>query len=110
MDSATASLLATSRRPARFAVMRQRWDDLFFYHWRGAPADVQASLPAGLTVDTFAGQVHHQPNALQRAEVQVWSEAPLAWNGFPSSGRAPDFAHACRGVTIEAFGLTPADA
>lgn len=246
MDSATENLLATGRRPARSVVMRQRWDDLFFYHWRCAPHDVQAILPAGLVVDTFAGeahiaivgfkmnavrpaglpalpwlsffgelnvrvyvrtatgepgvfflsldcdrapavwlartcfalnyqyaeishradgrgftlrcqrrgaptaahfaweprglaapavpgtlefhlterylfftekkgrllrgQVHHQPYNLQRAEVTAWSEAPLAWNGFPTSGRPPDLAHACRGVAIEAFSLTPAHA
>ncbi len=40
------------RRPL---VMYQRWESLLFLHWRVAPARVQATLPEGLTVDTFGG-------------------------------------------------------
>ena len=35
--------------------MAMRWVDLLFMHWRLPRADVQALLPAGLVVDTFAG-------------------------------------------------------
>lgn len=56
------------------------------------------------------GQVHHAPYPLQSAEVLAWSEAPVAWDGFPTSHRPPDLAHASRGVSIEAFGLLPAHA
>jgi hypothetical protein len=38
--------------------MRQRWDDLFFLHWEYAAEAIQSRLPAGLTVDTFAGKAH----------------------------------------------------
>ncbi len=40
------------RRPL---VMYQRWESLLFLHWRVAPSRVQATLPEGLTVDTFGG-------------------------------------------------------
>lgn len=35
--------------------MRQRWTQLTFLHWRFDPADVQALLPAGLSVETYDG-------------------------------------------------------
>lgn len=35
--------------------MLQRWESLAFLHWRWDPADIQRTLPAGLTVDTFQG-------------------------------------------------------
>ncbi|HEY0790098.1 MAG TPA: DUF2071 domain-containing protein [Chthoniobacterales bacterium] len=35
--------------------MRQRWRDLLFLHWRWNAAEVQGTLPAGLTVDTWDG-------------------------------------------------------
>lgn len=43
-------------RPDGRPVMYQRWSDLLFLHWRWDPAEIQASLPAGLTVDTHAGE------------------------------------------------------
>ena len=56
------------------------------------------------------GQVHHAPYLLQPAEVLAWSEAPVAWDGFPVTHRPPDLAHASPGVAIEAFALVPAHA
>lgn len=38
------------------SVMVQRWSDLVFLHWSYPPEEVQARLPAGLTVDTFDGR------------------------------------------------------
>ncbi len=37
-------------------VMRMRWSELLFAHWPVAPQQIAAQLPAGLSVDTFAGQ------------------------------------------------------
>ncbi|MEO1237677.1 MAG: DUF2071 domain-containing protein [Planctomycetota bacterium] len=36
--------------------MRQRWRDLLFLHWSVLPEVIQATLPEGLTVDTFDGE------------------------------------------------------
>ena len=41
--------------PVRTAVMRQRWVDLAYVHWRYDPGVVQQLLPNGLEVDTFDG-------------------------------------------------------
>src|SRR5215217_2870410 len=40
-------------RPAGAVVMLQRWEHLLFLHWKYDPADVQATLPPGLTVDRW---------------------------------------------------------
>ena len=39
----------------RHTSLTQQWQRLTFVHWRYDPADVQAILPDGLTVDTFDG-------------------------------------------------------
>jgi uncharacterized protein YqjF (DUF2071 family) len=39
-------------------VMRQRWEALLFLHWRLSPELVQATLPPGLTVDTWEGDAY----------------------------------------------------
>lgn len=43
-------------RQAGLPVMRQRWAGLLFLHWPVSPEILQARLPRGLHVDTFAGQ------------------------------------------------------
>lgn len=47
--------LAERERPTSLPVMRQRWEDLLFLHWRFPVDEVQRSLPDGLQVDTFDG-------------------------------------------------------
>jgi len=56
------------------------------------------------------GQVHHAPYQLSTAVATGWSDLPLRWDGFDVGGRAPDLAHCCQGVAIEAFSLVPAHA
>lgn len=43
-------------RPARTPLMRQNWRRLLFLHWAVDPEIVQATLPPGLTVETWEGQ------------------------------------------------------
>lgn len=43
-------------RPAGAPVMFQRWYDLLFLHWAWDATEIQRTLPAGLTVDTFDGR------------------------------------------------------
>ena len=43
-------------RPAGTVVMYQNWRRLLFLHWAWDAARVQASLPAGLAVDTWGGR------------------------------------------------------
>ncbi|MEY3775379.1 MAG: hypothetical protein RLZZ129_2159 [Verrucomicrobiota bacterium] len=43
-------------RPAGQPAMYQRWAELLFLHWAVEPAEIQRTLPAGLTVDVFQGR------------------------------------------------------
>ena len=45
-------------RPKGSPVMFQSWRDLLFLHWEYPVAAIQATLPEGLFVDTFAGQAY----------------------------------------------------
>ena len=45
--------LSARQRPAGSPAMFQSWHDLLFLHWAWDPAEIQATLPAGLQVDTF---------------------------------------------------------
>jgi uncharacterized protein YqjF (DUF2071 family) len=45
-------------RPDARPVGYQRWNQLLFAHWPVDPDVVQATLPRGLTVDTFAGAAY----------------------------------------------------
>ena len=38
--------------------MYQNWHHLLFLHWEIPPADLQALVPAGLTIDTFDGKAY----------------------------------------------------
>jgi len=44
------------QRPLGRSAGRQRWSDLLFAHWEVEPSAVQATLPAGLHVDTHEGR------------------------------------------------------
>ena len=54
------ALVETAHRPYPMQdgpwIMSQAWHDLLFAHWPVEPEVVQATLPAGLEVDTFDGQ------------------------------------------------------
>lgn len=58
MTPTTEQRLAQRFRPKSAHVMYQTWSDLLFLHWHCDPAAIQATLPAGLTVDTFNGNAY----------------------------------------------------
>ena len=77
-------LSPTCPDPIRRAWLRNRWDDLTFVHWPYDPGEVQALLPDGLLVDTFAGDdgvalawVSLVPFRMRRAGPTVLP--PLPW-------------------------------
>jgi uncharacterized protein YqjF (DUF2071 family) len=43
------------RKAAAPPVIRQRWEDLLFLHWRQKPAAIARLLPPGLELDTYDG-------------------------------------------------------
>ncbi len=50
--------LAVRNRPNQSPIMYQTWEHLLFLHWEIDPALIQATLPAGLTVDTYRGKAY----------------------------------------------------
>src|SRR5215213_11335570 len=54
-----ANQLAVRERPRlQRPVMYQKWRELLFLHWQYDRAALQATLPPGLQIDTFAGQAY----------------------------------------------------
>lgn len=62
--------------------MHQRWDNLFFFHWRVDPAEVQRRLPRGLTVDCFAGTTYLGVVGFKMNAVRPAGLPPLPWLSF----------------------------
>ncbi len=50
--------IAPILEPDQQVVMYQNWHHLLFLHWEIPPAELQALVPAGLTVDTFEGKAY----------------------------------------------------
>ncbi len=53
--SLQARLAARTPPPGSRPIMRQRWEDLLFLHWRVEAAELRPFLPRGLIVDEFGG-------------------------------------------------------
>lgn len=50
--------LAATRRPEGPPAMRQRWEELLFLHWEVPAAQIEATLPEGLSVDLYEGHAY----------------------------------------------------
>ncbi len=49
---------ALQQEPLHTPVMYQTWRDLLFLHWEWDPAEIQATLPPGLYVDTYGSKAY----------------------------------------------------
>jgi uncharacterized protein YqjF (DUF2071 family) len=79
LPDAAARLAARTPDGERPVVMHHRWESLLFLHWRLAPADVQNTLPAGLTVDTFEGSAYLGLSPFFMRKVRPVGVPPLPW-------------------------------
>ena len=50
--------IAPTLEPDQPVLMHQNWHHLLFLHWEIPPAELQALIPAGLTVDTYEGKAY----------------------------------------------------
>ena len=50
--------LEMREKPQAPMVMYHTWRDLLFLHWSYEPAEIQRTLPEGLSVDTFEGRAY----------------------------------------------------
>ncbi len=62
-------------------VLRQRWDELAYFHWRYDSDVVQRLLPQGVTVDTFDGHAWVGVIPFEMRRVQLGSTPPVPWLG-----------------------------
>ena len=62
----------------------QTWEDLLLAHWPVAPERLRAAVPAGLPIDTFAGQawVSVVPLAIRGSRLRLTPPPPFA-GAFP---------------------------
>ncbi len=77
IEAVTADPLEWTRRP----VLRQRWTELAYFHWRYEPDAVQRLLPEGVRVDTFDGSAWVGLIPFEMRDVQVGPTPPFPWLG-----------------------------
>ena len=77
VEPVTAEPPPLDRRP----VLRQRWCELAYFHWRYDAADVQALLPPGVTVDTFDGSAWVGLIPFVMRDVAIGPTPPVPWLG-----------------------------
>ena len=74
--------IAEQQRGVATPVMYQRWTDLLFLHWKWDAAELQARLPAGLTLDLHEGDawLGVVPFFMQRIRPRFLPPVPwLSW-------------------------------
>lgn len=71
MDPSTEALIAARQRPSGRAILTQKWDNLFFLHWKYDAAEIQKRLPAGLFVDTFNGEAFLSIIGFQMSNIRL---------------------------------------
>ena len=70
--------LPADRKP----VMHQTWADLLFLHWRLDPVDLQATMPPGLTIDTFDGSAWLGLIPFQMRKIRPAGLFPVPWISY----------------------------
>jgi uncharacterized protein len=89
---------ALREEPSATPVMYQTWSDLLFLHWEWDPAEIQATLPPGLFVDTFGvkAYVAVTPFVMNEVRASFLPPIPGASNFFELNVRT--YVHDRNGV------------
>jgi uncharacterized protein YqjF (DUF2071 family) len=70
---------AATEEPDAQVLMRQNWHHLLFLHWEVPPQELQALVPAGLTIDTFDGKAYVGLVPFTLTGVRPILTPPLPW-------------------------------
>jgi uncharacterized protein YqjF (DUF2071 family) len=68
---------ALQQEPNATPVMFQTWSDLLFLHWEWDPAEIQATLPPGLYVDTYGEKAYVGVTPFRMTDVRASFLPPL---------------------------------
>lgn len=71
--------IAPTLEPDQTALLHQNWHHLLFLHWEIPPQELQALIPAGLTVDTFDGIAYAGLVPFTMTGVRPIGVPPLPW-------------------------------
>jgi uncharacterized protein len=63
-------------------VMYQTWSDLLFLHWRVEAAELQKTMPDGLTIDTFDGSAWIGVVPFQMRKIRPAGLFPVPWISY----------------------------
>jgi uncharacterized protein YqjF (DUF2071 family) len=74
-----ARLAAREPDGERPVIMHHRWEALLFLHWQIPAGQIQATLPDGLTVDTFEGAAFLTISPFFMRKVRPVGLPPLPW-------------------------------
>lgn len=80
-------------RPASVPIMFQTWTDLLFVHWEASAAAIQATLPAGLTVDTWEGSAYVGVIPFFMRNIRPRRIPPLPWISYFLEMNVRTYAH-----------------
>jgi uncharacterized protein len=69
--------ISQSKRPQARIAGYQKWRDLLFVHWRLSPAEVHATIPDWLSVDTFDGSAWIGLVLFSMSGVRPWWFPPV---------------------------------
>jgi uncharacterized protein YqjF (DUF2071 family) len=70
--------LAMRDRPNGWPIMYQSWGSLLFLHWACEPSELEPHIPAGLSIDTFAGKAY-----LTISPFTLWDARPIFMPPLP---------------------------
>ena len=97
-DVSLEQRLKWRERPARVPIMYQTWTDLLFVHWEAPVEAIQATLPAGLTADTWEGRAYVGVIPFFMRNIRPRGVPPLPWVSYFLEMNVRTYVHDANGT------------